>query len=38
VITFEEEFGCFISDDAAKKITTVKKVVSFIQRVQEARD
>ena len=38
VITFEEEFGCFISDDAAKKITTVKEVVSFIQRVQEARD
>jgi acyl carrier protein len=31
VITFEEEFGCEIPDDAAQKIATVKDAVSFIE-------
>jgi acyl carrier protein len=31
VIAFEEEFGCYIPDDAAQKIATVKDAVSFIE-------
>jgi len=31
VISFEEEFGCEIPDDAAQKIATVKDAVSFIE-------
>jgi acyl carrier protein len=31
VMTFEEEFGCEIPDDAAEKIATVKDAVSFIE-------
>ena len=31
VLAFEEEFGCYIPDDAAEKIVTVKAAVSFIE-------
>jgi acyl carrier protein len=31
VLSFEEEFGCYIPDDAAEKIVTVKAAVSFIE-------
>ena len=31
VMTFEDEFGCEIPDDAAEKIVTVKDAVSFIE-------
>ena len=30
VMTFEEEFGCEIPDDAAENILTVKDAISFI--------
>ncbi len=30
VMTFEEEFGCEIPDDAAEKIVTVKNAIDFI--------
>ncbi len=29
---FEDEFGCEISDDAAKRIMTVKDTVEFIEQ------
>lgn len=32
VMAFEEEFGIEIPDDAAEKITTVGKAVSFIEQ------
>ena len=38
VITFEEEFGCFISDDTAQKIMTVKDAVIFIEGSRGFRD
>jgi len=31
VMTFEEEFGCEIPDDAAEKIMTIKDAIDFIQ-------
>ena len=31
IITFEEEFGCEIPDDAAGKILTIKDVIDFIE-------
>jgi acyl carrier protein len=31
-MAFEDEFGCEISDDAAKKIMTVKDIVEFIEQ------
>ena len=31
VMSFEEEFGCEIPDDAAEKIVTVKDAVAFLQ-------
>jgi acyl carrier protein len=31
VLSFEEEFGCYIPDGAAEKIVTVKAAVSFIE-------
>jgi acyl carrier protein len=31
-MAFEDEFGCEISDDAAKKIMTVKDTVEFIEQ------
>ena len=31
-MAFEDEFGCEISNDAAKKITTVKDTVDFIEQ------
>jgi len=31
VISFEEEFGCEIPDDAAQKIATVRDAVRFIE-------
>jgi acyl carrier protein len=31
VMAFEEEFGCEIPDDAAKKILTIKDAISFIE-------
>ena len=31
VMTFEEEFGCEILDDAADKILTVKDAIDYIQ-------
>lgn len=32
VMAFEEEFGVEIPDDAAEKITTVKKAVEYIEQ------
>ncbi|MBR2141053.1 MAG: acyl carrier protein [Rickettsiales bacterium] len=32
VMAFEEEFGIEIPDDAAEKITTVKKAVEYIEK------
>ncbi len=31
-MAFEDEFGCEISDDAAKRIMTVKDTVEFIEQ------
>ena len=31
VMTFEEEFGVSISDDAAEKITTVRSAIEYIE-------
>ena len=31
VMTFEEEFGCEIPDDAAEKITTVRDAIEYIK-------
>ena len=31
VMTFEEEFGCEIPDDAAEKILTVKDAIKFLE-------
>jgi acyl carrier protein len=33
VMTFEEEFGCEIPDDAAEKILTVKDAVNYIEQI-----
>ena len=32
VMSFEEEFGCEIPDDAAEKILTVKDAVDFLEQ------
>ena len=32
VMTFEERFGCEISEDEAEKLKTVKDVVDFIEK------
>lgn len=32
VMTFEEEFGCEIPDDAAEKILSVKDAIDYIEK------